>query len=134
MDHQDQEGLLKLGFIGNGFLRKGGDLLLKVHQEHFADLAHLTLVTHDPPKGLNGLRNVEIKTEVPWVERSPGHGTSNAECYGISATTALIASSMRPPRARNAPTAAIVITPRTTPYSAIVCPSSRLNASKSLIT
>jgi glycosyltransferase involved in cell wall biosynthesis len=66
--HQDQEGLLKLGFIGNGFLRKGGDLLLKVHQEHFSDLAHLTLVTHDPPKGLSGLRNVEIKTEVPWVE------------------------------------------------------------------
>jgi glycosyltransferase involved in cell wall biosynthesis len=66
--HQDQEKLLKLGFIGNGFLRKGGDLILKVHQEHFADLAHLTLVTHDPPKGLSGLRNVEIKTEVPWVE------------------------------------------------------------------
>jgi glycosyltransferase involved in cell wall biosynthesis len=65
---QDQEELLKLGFIGNGFLRKGGDLLLKVHQEHFADLAHLTLVTHDAPKGLSGLRNVEIKTEVPWVE------------------------------------------------------------------
>ena len=63
-----QNGLLKLGFIGNGFLRKGGDLLLKVHQEQFADLAHLTLVTHDPPKGLSGLRNVEIKTEVPWVE------------------------------------------------------------------
>jgi glycosyltransferase involved in cell wall biosynthesis len=63
-----QDELLKLGFIGNGFLRKGGDLLLKVHQEHFADLAHLTLVTHDPPKGLSGLRNVEIRTEVPWVE------------------------------------------------------------------
>jgi glycosyltransferase involved in cell wall biosynthesis len=67
-DHRNQEGLLKLGFIGNGFLRKGGDILLKVHQEHFSDLAHLTLVTHDPPKGLSGLRNVEIKTEVPWVE------------------------------------------------------------------
>jgi glycosyltransferase involved in cell wall biosynthesis len=66
--HQDGKDLLKLGFIGNGFLRKGGDLLLKVHQEQFADLAHLTLVTHDPPKGLSGLRNVEIKTEVPWVE------------------------------------------------------------------
>jgi glycosyltransferase involved in cell wall biosynthesis len=64
--HHDE--LLRLGFIGNGFLRKGGDLLLKVHQEHFADLAHLTLVTHDPPKGVSGLRNVEIKTEVPWVE------------------------------------------------------------------
>jgi len=60
--------LLKLGFIGNGFIRKGGDLLLKVHQEHFADLAHLTLVTHDPPKGLGKLRNVDIRTEVPWVE------------------------------------------------------------------
>jgi glycosyltransferase involved in cell wall biosynthesis len=64
--HQGE--LLKLGFIGNGFLRKGGDILLKVHQEHFADLAHLTLVTHDPPKGITGLRNVEIRTEVPWVE------------------------------------------------------------------
>jgi glycosyltransferase involved in cell wall biosynthesis len=62
------EDLLKLGFIGNGFLRKGGDLLLKVHQEQFADLAHLTLVTGDPPKGLNGLRNVEVRTEVPWIE------------------------------------------------------------------
>jgi alpha-maltose-1-phosphate synthase len=62
------DGLLKLGFIGNGFIRKGGDILLKVHQERFADLAHLTLVTHDPPKGLTGLRNVDIRTEVPWFE------------------------------------------------------------------
>lgn len=66
--HTSGEDLLKLGFIGNGFLRKGGDLLLKVHQEQFADLAHLTLVTGDPPKGHNGLRNVEVRTEVPWVE------------------------------------------------------------------
>jgi glycosyltransferase involved in cell wall biosynthesis len=66
--HDTGEDLLKLGFIGNGFLRKGGDILLKVHQEQFADLAHLTLVTGDPPKGLNGLRNVQIRTEVPWVE------------------------------------------------------------------
>ena len=62
------DGLLKLGFIGNGFLRKGGDLLLKVHQEQFADVAHLTLVTQDPPKGLSGLRNVEVRSEIPWVE------------------------------------------------------------------
>lgn len=67
-NHAYSEDLLKLGFIGNGFLRKGGDLLLKVHQEQFADLAHLTLVTGDPPKGLNGLRNVDIRTEVPWFE------------------------------------------------------------------
>jgi glycosyltransferase involved in cell wall biosynthesis len=66
--HGSGEELLKLGFIGNGFVRKGGDLLLKVHQERFADLAHLTLVTHDPPRGLNGLRNVDIRTEVPWIE------------------------------------------------------------------
>jgi glycosyltransferase involved in cell wall biosynthesis len=63
------EELLKLGFIGNDFIRKGGDLLLKVHQEQFADLAHLTLVTHDLPKGLDtGLRNVEVRTQVPWHE------------------------------------------------------------------
>ncbi len=62
------DDLLKLGFVGNGFVRKGGDLLLKVHQEHFADQAHLTLVTHDPPRGLTGLRNVDIRTEVPWIE------------------------------------------------------------------
>ena len=66
--HEPGQDLLKLGFIGNGFVRKGGDLLLKVHQERFADLAHLTLVTGDPPKGLSGLRNVEIRTEVPWFE------------------------------------------------------------------
>lgn len=62
------DDLLKLGFVGNGFIRKGGDLLLKVHQEHFAEQAHLTLVTHDPPRGLAGLRNVDIRTEVPWIE------------------------------------------------------------------
>ena len=62
------DDLLKLGFVGNGFIRKGGDLLLKVHQEHFAEQAHLTLVTHDPPRGLTGLRNVDIRTEVPWIE------------------------------------------------------------------
>lgn len=66
--HHAGEELLKLGFIGNGFIRKGGDLLLKVHQEQFADLAHLTLVTGDPPKGATGLRNVDVRTEVPWVE------------------------------------------------------------------
>ena len=66
--HHGDDDLQKLGFIGNGFIRKGGDLLLKVHQEQFADLAHLTLVTHDPPRGSIGLRNVDIRTEVPWVE------------------------------------------------------------------
>jgi glycosyltransferase involved in cell wall biosynthesis len=66
--HEPDHDLLKLGFIGNGFVRKGGDLLLKVHQEQFADLAHLTLVTHDAPKGVSGLRNVEVRTEVPWFE------------------------------------------------------------------
>ncbi len=66
--HEPVDELLKLGFIGNGFIRKGGDLLLKVHQEQFADQAHLTLVTGDPPKGVAGLRNVEVMTEVPWID------------------------------------------------------------------
>ena len=60
-------GLLRLGFVGNGFARKGGDLLLRVHQEHFADRAHLTLVTQDPPP-VAGLRNVSVHSDVPWDE------------------------------------------------------------------
>jgi hypothetical protein len=55
-----------LGFIGNGFTRKGGDLLLRVHQEHFADRAHLTLVCGDAPKESAGLRNVRLRCDVPW--------------------------------------------------------------------
>jgi glycosyltransferase involved in cell wall biosynthesis len=60
--------LLRLGFIGNGFTRKGGDLLLRVHQEHFADRAHLTLVCGDAPKESAGLRNVRLRCDVPWDE------------------------------------------------------------------
>ena len=60
-------GLLRVGFVGNGFARKGGDLLLRVHQEHFADRTHLTLVTQDPPR-VAGLRNVSVHSDVPWDE------------------------------------------------------------------
>lgn len=60
--------LLKLGFIGNGFMRKGGDLLLRVHQEHFADQAHLTLICGDAPRGTADLHNVDVRAQVPWDE------------------------------------------------------------------
>jgi glycosyltransferase involved in cell wall biosynthesis len=62
--------LMRLGFIGNQFQRKGGDLLLRLHQDRFADRAHLTLVTNDPPspEKFGELRNVEILSEVPWDE------------------------------------------------------------------
>lgn len=61
------DGLLRLGFVGNEFARKGGDLLLRVHQNRFADQAHLTLVTGGVPPG-NGLRNVSVRSKVPWDE------------------------------------------------------------------
>jgi glycosyltransferase involved in cell wall biosynthesis len=64
--HHDD--LLKVGFIGNGFTRKGADLLLRVHQEHFADRAHLTLVCGDAPRGSGSLPNVRLMSEVPWDE------------------------------------------------------------------
>ncbi len=58
---------IHLGFVGNDFIRKGGDLLLRVHQEHFADHAHLTLITsHDVPT--SSLRNVSVRRNVPWDE------------------------------------------------------------------
>ncbi|MFM9106170.1 MAG: glycosyltransferase family 4 protein [Chloroflexota bacterium] len=62
------DDLLKVGFIGNGFTRKGADLLLRVHQEHFADRAHLTLVCGDAPRGSASLPNVKLMAEVPWHE------------------------------------------------------------------
>jgi glycosyltransferase involved in cell wall biosynthesis len=62
------DGLLKIGFIGNGFTRKGADLLLRVHQEHFADRAHLTLVCGDAPRASRGLPNVDVRADVPWME------------------------------------------------------------------
>jgi glycosyltransferase involved in cell wall biosynthesis len=60
--------LLRIGFIGNGFTRKGADLLLRVHQEHFADRAHLTLVCGDAPRSSRGLPNVDVRSDVPWDE------------------------------------------------------------------
>ncbi len=60
------DDLLKIGFIGNGFNRKGADLLLRVHQEHFADRAHLTLVCGDAPRSSASLPNVKLMSEVPW--------------------------------------------------------------------
>jgi glycosyltransferase involved in cell wall biosynthesis len=66
LGHHDD--LLKIGFIGNGFTRKGADLLLRVHQEHFADRAHLTLVCGDAPRESASLPNVKLMSEVPWDE------------------------------------------------------------------
>ncbi len=64
------EPQLNIGFIGNQFQRKGGDLLLRLHQDRFADRAHLTIVTNDPPKPdkYGELLNVDVLSEVPWDE------------------------------------------------------------------
>ena len=65
----NDDHLLRLGFVGNEWIRKGGDLLLRVHQERFADQAHLTLVCGDLPKR-NGdpWHNVSAHLAVPWDE------------------------------------------------------------------
>ncbi len=63
-----ENDLLRVGFIGNGFTRKGGDLLLRVHQEWFADQAHLTMVAGDVPRQRSALRNVALRSDVPWDE------------------------------------------------------------------
>ena len=62
------DDLLKIGFVGNDFTRKGGDLLLQAHQEHFSDRAHLTIVSGEVPRGSQGLPNVKVRTKVPWDE------------------------------------------------------------------
>jgi alpha-maltose-1-phosphate synthase len=58
-------GQFRIGFVGNEFRRKGGDLLLRVHQAHLADEAELVLVTNEPlPRGT--LKNVRVFRDVPW--------------------------------------------------------------------
>ena len=42
-------------------------MLLRVHQEHFADRAHLTLVTSHNVR-TRSLRNVSVRRHVPWDE------------------------------------------------------------------
>jgi arylsulfatase len=71
------------GFIGNGFIRKGGDILLKVHQERFADLAHLTLVTHVGrwPAG----EHASAKYEGCAIQNSRFTLVNNCELYDLQA-------------------------------------------------
>lgn len=57
----------EIGFIGNDFARKGGDVLLQIHQEHFTERAHLTLIT-DTPLPTDRLKNVTVRNAVPWEE------------------------------------------------------------------
>jgi alpha-maltose-1-phosphate synthase len=56
-----------IGFVGNQFTRKGGDLLLRLHQSRFAQEAHLTIVTSENLRS-HGLINVTIRRNVPWDE------------------------------------------------------------------
>ncbi|PSB35646.1 glycosyltransferase family 4 protein [Stenomitos frigidus] len=52
----------KLLFVGGDFTRKGGDLLLNVFNQQFADRAELHLVTKERPA--NNLPNVHIYTDI----------------------------------------------------------------------
>ncbi len=56
-----------IGFVGNNFIRKGGESLLRVHQRNFADRAHLTIVSSEKVRA-GGLKNVTILRHVPWDE------------------------------------------------------------------
>jgi glycosyltransferase involved in cell wall biosynthesis len=38
-------GLVRIGFVGNGFVRKGGPALLELHQERYRDRAELWIVS-----------------------------------------------------------------------------------------
>jgi hypothetical protein len=58
-------------FLGGNFSRKGGPLLLKVHQEHFADQCELHIVTFDEkPTGKNIVVHHGVKAGSPeWLRR-----------------------------------------------------------------
>ena len=52
----------KILFVGGDFVRKGGDLLLQVFGQQFADSAELHLVTKEPPE--TDLPNVYVYTDI----------------------------------------------------------------------
>jgi glycosyltransferase involved in cell wall biosynthesis len=52
----------KILFVGGDFVRKGGDLLLQVFSQQFAESAELHLVTKEPPAV--GLPNVYVYTDL----------------------------------------------------------------------
>lgn len=56
-----------VGFVGNDFKRKGGDLLLEAHQMHLADDVHLVLVTN-AKFNTGGLKNVTVLNSIPREE------------------------------------------------------------------
>lgn len=49
-------------FVGGDFVRKGGDLLLDIFRQHFADSADLHLVTKEPPAEVPA--NVSLHTDL----------------------------------------------------------------------
>jgi glycosyltransferase involved in cell wall biosynthesis len=52
-------------FIGNDFVRKGGDRLLRWHQQHWSDLAELHIASRDLEPGAAMGRNVFAHGQVP---------------------------------------------------------------------
>ena len=55
--------MVKVLFVGGDFERKGGDLLLDVHQRHFADRCELHIVTRRAVSQ-TGLRNVVVYNDI----------------------------------------------------------------------
>lgn len=53
---------VQLLFVGGDFRRKGGELLLSVYRQHFADQADLHLVTKTPPSDL--LPQIHLYTDI----------------------------------------------------------------------
>lgn len=58
---------IRMVFIGNAFLRKGGDRLLRWHQAVLSDRVELHICSEGAPSG-DGLRNVVVHGAVPHHE------------------------------------------------------------------
>jgi glycosyltransferase involved in cell wall biosynthesis len=88
-DSQNEQRPLRLLFVGGDFVRKGGDLLLRVFEERFADRCELDIVTRDQVQGAHRARIHRAETNSPELRRLFQQADvfvlpTRAECFGIA--------------------------------------------------
>ena len=95
---QDQpseiNGRLRLLFVGGDFVRKGGDILLDVFRERFAEHCELDIVTRETVASALGVRLHRAEPGSPLLQELYARADifvlpTRAECFGVATVEAM---------------------------------------------